>query len=738
AALAHRDSLVVLPTGGGKSLCYQLPPLLRAPGEAALCVVVSPLIALMKDQVDGLRLAGYPAAALHGAVPSDEAAEARRGVEQGRIKLLFVSPERLLSDGFLPWLGGLGRNHPERAVAAVAIDEAHCISQWGHDFRPEYRRIAEVREVLPGIPMHAYTATATPRVREDIVLQLRMVDPAVHVGTFDRPNLSYRVLPRVGQGEDQIEAILKRHPGDAAIVYCISRKQTESVTEALNSRGLQAAAYHAGLDAGRRTRVQDDFLSERLPIVVATVAFGMGIDRGDVRAVIHASMPKSVEAYQQETGRAGRDGLPSECVLLYASSDAVRWGQLMDRSSAESEVDVPPAVLQAQKDLLHQMQRVASGTRCRHRALSEYFGQAYVPPDGGTGCNACDVCNQELEDVEDSTTIARKILSCVARLRGARGDAYGAAYLSDVLRGSAQAKIIQRGHDKLSTWGLLREIEKDTIVSFVDQLVDLGALTRDAGEFPVLRLEALSGPILKGEVPVHLLRARAPEVLAQSDKKRRKADGSVASDLSPQEHRLFEALRQLRRGIATELKVPPYVVFGDAPLLEMSRRRPGSLDAFGTIKGVGGAKLEKFGGRFLQCITEWCAANAVPLGSGSGSGAGSRPVARVVADAPERAPTEGRKQAFALFAAGVGLEDVAATVGRARSTTLQYLTEWIEQEAPTSVAPWVSEADYARITAVADSLGDGRMKPIFDHFDGSVPFDAIRVTLAHRRATGAS
>ncbi|MES2641771.1 MAG: RecQ family ATP-dependent DNA helicase [Myxococcota bacterium] len=744
AALAHRDSLVVLPTGGGKSLCYQLPPLLRAQGEAALCVVVSPLIALMKDQVDGLRLAGYPAAALHGAVSSEEAAEARRGVEQGRIKLLFVSPERLLAEGFLPWLAGLGRHLPERAVAAVAIDEAHCISQWGHDFRPEYRRIAEVRDVLPGVPMHAYTATATPRVREDIVHQLRMVDPAVHVGVFDRPNLTYRVLPRVGQGEEQIEAILKRHPGEAAIVYCISRKQTESVTEALTRRGFQAAAYHAGLDQNRRARVQDDFLAERLPVVVATVAFGMGIDRGDVRAVVHASMPKSVEAYQQETGRAGRDGLPSECVLLYASSDAVRWGQLMDRSSAESEVDVPAAVLQAQKDLLHQMQRVASGTRCRHRALSEYFGQAYTPPDagslstGGQGCNACDVCNQELEDVEDSTTIARKVLSCVARLRGDRNDAYGAAYLSDVLRGSAQAKILQRGHDKLSTYGLLREVGKDTIVSFVDQLVDLGALSRDAGEFPVLRLEAPSGPILKGEVPVHLLRARAPEVLAQSDRKRRKADGSAASDLSPDEHRLFEALRQLRRGIATELNVPPYVVFGDAPLLEMARQRPGSHASFATIKGVGGAKLEKFGDRFLGTIAEWCAANAVPLGAGSGSRPAARQAARPVVDAaPERTPTEGRKQAFALFAAGVKLEDVASTVGRARSTTLQYLTEWIEEEAPESVSPWVDDADYASITAVADALGDGRMKPIFDHFGGSVPFDAIRVTLAHRRATGA-
>jgi ATP-dependent DNA helicase RecQ len=305
-----------------------------------------------------------------------------------------------------------------------------------------------------------------------------MVDPVELVGTFDRPNLSYRVLPRVGQGEEQIARLLRQNPGAAAIVYCISRKQTESVADALSARGLKAEPYHAGLEPTRRGRIQDDFLAERLDIVVATVAFGMGIDRGDVRMVVHASLPKSVEAYQQETGRAGRDGLPAECVLLYSSADAVRWSQLMERSAAESEVDVPPAVLQAQRDLLLQMQRFAAGTRCRHRMLSEYFGQAYTPADGA-GCGACDVCNAELEEVPDATTIARKILSCVARLRGDRDDAYGAAYVADVLRGANTARITQKGHNTLSTHGLLRDLDKDTVVSLIDQLVDLGALVRD-------------------------------------------------------------------------------------------------------------------------------------------------------------------------------------------------------------------------------------------------------------------
>jgi ATP-dependent DNA helicase RecQ len=284
ATLQRRDALVVLPTGGGKSLCYQLPPLLRSPTEPSLCVVVSPLIALMKDQVDGLRLGGYPAAALHGNVSASEASAARRDVESGRLKLILLSPERLLAEGTAPWL----RRIADR-VASVAIDEAHCISQWGHDFRPEYRRLAELRQMLPGVPFQAYTATATPRVRADIIAQLGMRDPAEIVGDFDRQNLTYRVMPRVGNGEAQVEEILRRRAGEAAIVYCISRKQTESLAGALVRRGVHAAAYHAGLETDRRSRVQDDFIAERLDVVVATVAFGMGIDRGDVRVVVHAS-----------------------------------------------------------------------------------------------------------------------------------------------------------------------------------------------------------------------------------------------------------------------------------------------------------------------------------------------------------------------------------------------------------------------------------------------------------------
>ncbi len=716
-----------MPTGGGKSLCYQLPPLLRPEGERSLCLVISPLIALMKDQVDGLKLAGYPAAALYSGHGSDDASAVRSELERGRLRLLMTSPERLLGDGFLSLLRLLHRHSdPAVGVANIAIDEAHCISQWGHDFRPEYRRLAELREVLGGVPVQAYTATATPRVREDIAWQLGMQDPAVLVGTFDRANLTYRVLPRLGQGEDQVAAQLATRAGQAAIVYCISRKQTESMAAELTARGLRAEAYHAGLDSRLRARVQDDFLQERLPIVVATVAFGMGIDRGDVRTVIHASMPKSVEAYQQETGRAGRDGLPSDCVLLYAASDVVRWGQLMERSAAESEVEVAPEVIQAQRDLLAQMQRLATGARCRHEALSEYFGQAYRAALGAEpdeGCGACDVCLRELEEVPDSTTLARKILSCVARLRGERNEAFGAAYVAEVLRGAATAKVLQRGHEKLSTHGILKELEKETLVGFMNQLVDLGALARDGGEFPVLRLTGAAGPILRNEHPVRFLRAKA---VAGAPSRRRTADGVAATALGAQEQELFDVLRAARRDLARELGVPPYIVFGDAALEEMARERPGTTAAFAAVKGVGKAKLQQFGDRFVAAIVGWCEEHGVS----TGGSAAQRAPARV--DPVKSAPRETQRAAARLFERGLSIAEVAAELSRAPSTTAQYLLEWIEAARPADVSPWVTDADYARVLDAVRVVDSERLKPLFEHFSGELSYDTLRIVLTHR------
>lgn len=573
AVLEGRDSLVVLPTGGGKSLCYQLPPLV----SGKLSLVVSPLIALMQDQIDGLRLSGYPAAALHSNCTDNEAARAHRMIEEGELRLLLVSPERAVSGAFQSRLKSMN-------IGAIAIDEAHCISHWGHDFRPEYRRLVELRERLPGVSLHAYTATATPRVREDIVRQLALREPEILIGTFDRPNLTYRVLPRV-KAVDQIADILKRHASEAAIVYCMSRRETESIAHALMERGVNASAYHAGMDGEKRRRIQDRFTTERLDVVVATVAFGMGIDRSDVRCVIHASMPKSVEAYQQETGRAGRDGLEAECVLLYSSGDATRWAQLIETSAAELGNEPDPAQL----ELVRQMRAFASSMRCRHRALSEHFGQVYP----GENCGACDMCLGEVARVPEATTVAQKILSCIARAAGETRATYGAAYIADLLRGSRAQKVLERGHDRLSTFGLLKHMRRDAIVSMIDQLVDQNLLERAPGEFPVLLLTEGSVEVLRGQREVALLSPPAP-----AEKKPRSASGEP--DLSGEQHAVFERLRVLRRRLADEQGVPPYVVFNDATLREMARQMPSTPEALLEIKGVGQARMQRFGEAFLD------------------------------------------------------------------------------------------------------------------------------------------
>ena len=579
AALDGRDASVVLPTGGGKSLCYQLPPLVTG----GLTVVVSPLIALMQDQVDGLRLNGVSAAAAHSNLDAEGRRELREMSDSGELRLLFVAPERLFRDEFLAWLG-------ERQVTAIAIDEAHCISQWGHDFRPEYRRLAELRERFPGVPVHAYTATATPRVREDIQQQLALRDPVELVGTFDRPELTYRVLPRQGLIDQVLEAI-GRHPDAATIVYCISRKDTETLSAQLRSRGVEAKAYHAGLPAEERTQLSADFRAERLHVVCATVAFGMGIDRSDVRLVVHAAMPKSIEHYQQETGRAGRDGLPSECLLLYSGADAAKWRMIMERSGEESgDLEATRAQLQ----LLNHMQRFAGRARCRHRSLSEYFGQEYAEPS----CGACDVCLDELELVPDSHVTAQKILSAVART----GQRYGASYVIDVLRGSKNEKVRARGHDQIPTFGLLKGLTAMRIGNYIDQLVDEAALVRTDGEYPVLVLNEGSAEVLRGDREVEL---RAPKGgLDQPSRRRRGSSATAARALTAPEQELFEQLRGLRREIASSLGVPPYVVFSDVTLEEFARNRPQSRAAMLDCKGVGPKKFDSFGARFLEALAE--------------------------------------------------------------------------------------------------------------------------------------
>jgi ATP-dependent DNA helicase RecQ len=576
AALAGRDSLVVMPTGGGKSLCYQLPPLV---GETT-DVVVSPLVALMKDQVDALEAIGYPAAAIHGGMSPEERAAVRDRLAAGELRLLFAAPERLVNTGLLDVLASVG-------VKRFAIDEAHCISHWGHDFRPEYRQLALLRERFPAASLHAFTATATPRVRTDIARQLGLRDPAELVGTFDRPNLVYRVVPRADRAE-QVLRILGRHRGEASIVYCISRKETERLAARLAAEGILARPYHAGLEARERHATQEAFAGETIDVVVATVAFGMGIDRSDVRLVLHTSLPKSLEAYQQETGRAGRDGLAAECVLLYSSADVFSWESLVRKSAAESELDAAGQEkhVAAQLEHLHAMRRYAQAARCRHAALSEYFGQAYP----GASCGACDVCLGETGSLPDATVTAQKILSCVARV----GERFGVRHVCEVLRGAKTEGVTRHGHDRLSTFGLLADLEQRAAENLVHQLLDQELLSRTPGDRPVVTLNEKSWEVLRGGREVVLLEPRATKT---------RTTKVEADDWEGVDRDLFERLRRWRRRVAESRGKPAWTILDDKALRAIARHKPSSPAALLRCKGIGEKRLADFGPAILDLVS---------------------------------------------------------------------------------------------------------------------------------------
>ena len=575
AALAGRDSLVVMPTGGGKSLCYQLPPLVGDTTD----VVVSPLVALMKDQVDALESIGYPAAAIHSGLDPDERRRIRDRLAAGELRLLFTAPERLVNSGLIDLLAQVG-------VKRFSIDEAHCISQWGHDFRPEYRQLALLRERFPAASVHAFTATATPRVREDIVGQLQLRDPEVLVGTFDRPNLVYRVVPRTDRVAQTL-SVIGRHAGEASIVYCISRKETERLAARLAAEGILARPYHAGLDARERHRTQEAFARETIDVVVATVAFGMGIDRSDVRLVLHTSLPKSLEAYQQETGRAGRDGLAAECVLLYSSADVFSWEALVRKSAEESELEAAEVerLVAAQVEHLHAMRRYAQAARCRHAALSEYFGQAYLP----AACGACDVCLDETASLPDSTVTAQKILSCVARA----GERFGVRHICEVLRGAKTEGVQRHGHDRLSTFGLLAALDQRTAENLVHQLLDQELLARSGGDRPVVSLNARSWQVMRGERPVVLLEPRVGRTRAA------KAD---VDDWEGVDRGLFDRLRRWRRRVAESRGKPAWTILDDRSLRAIARERPASPAALLRCKGIGEKRLADFGAAVLDIV----------------------------------------------------------------------------------------------------------------------------------------
>ena len=576
AILAGRDSVVVLPTGGGKSLCFQAPALVRD----GLAVVVSPLISLMKDQVDTLVGNGVPAALINSSQSADERRRVTDGVREGRFRLLYVSPERLVGDGGDAFRGWLSRCN----VSFIAVDEAHCISQWGHDFRPEYRQLSSLRGQFPNVSLHAFTATATARVRRDIASQLALRDPVELVGSFDRPNLLYRVLPR-NTLKKQLQEVLARHRGEGGIVYCTSRREVEALAAWLSESGVKARPYHAGLDDGERHRNQDAFLDEEIDVIVATVAFGMGIDRSDVRFVVHAGAPQSLEHYQQESGRAGRDGLEAECVLVYSAADFMKWRLMLERNGELTD---------SARKLLRDIERYAASVGCRHRHLVAYFGEAYDRED----CGACDFCLGELETVSNPVDIARKVLSCVARV----GQRFGAAHVAGVLCGSESEQVTARRHHELSTFGLLKDAAVPEVRAYIEQLIAQGFLRQTDDQFPVVALTKEGVDLLRdpSAAPgLALSRQRRPVRGRDREARRSRVEAEAWEGV---DRELFEALRAVRMQIARARGVPPYVIFHDNTLREMARLRPQTLDQLRTIYGVGARKAEDLGEMFLQAL----------------------------------------------------------------------------------------------------------------------------------------
>ena len=576
-SLAGRDTFALLPTGGGKSLCFQLPALIR-PG---LTVVVSPLIALMKDQVDQLQAAGVAATYLNSSLDSAEARSRLAGLHRGEWRILYVAPERLMLDGWQ-------ENLKTWNVAALAIDEAHCVSEWGHDFRPEFRQIAKLRELLPDVPVMALTATATERVRTDIIRHLKLREPAVFVASFNRPNLTYRVTPK-DEPLKQIIEFVKKREDESGIVYCASRATAERVAESLAGRGFSARPYHAGLEAEERSRNQEEFLRDNVKIVCATIAFGMGINKPNVRWVIHYDLPKNIEGYYQETGRAGRDSLPADCLLLFSGSDVAKQTHFIEEMTDEHERNVARAQLR-------QMVHYAESAGCRRSELLAYFGETF-PVDN---CGACDNC-LEPRETYDGTLVAQKFLSCIFRVRQASRFGVGLNHLVEVLTGADTDKIRRWGHDRVSTYGIGKELTRPQWAAVGRELMRLGYVTQDEGEFPTLALTEEGIGVLRSRQPITLTK---PMTLPKVRKIVRR-EGEIACD-----EILFERLRALRKRLADERKVPAYVIFGDATLRQMAREYPTTPEAMSGIFGLGEKKRAEFGETFATAIASYLETNA--------------------------------------------------------------------------------------------------------------------------------
>ena len=696
--LTGNDSLVIMPTGGGKSLCYQLPAL-RLDG---ITLVVSPLIALMKDQVDGLKANGIKAEFINSALPYQDMVRIRGEALRGEVKILYVSPERLALEGFQSLLRSLN-------VCLVAVDEAHCISEWGHDFRPDYRSLGALRRSMPDVPFIALTATATYRVRDDIVTQLGLTNPQRFVASFNRANLNYEVRSK-RNFFGQLAELLESRRNQSAIIYCFSRKETEELAVDLRGLGLMAKPYHAGMDAEARRRTQEEFIAGEFPIVVATIAFGMGIDKPDVRLVVHNSLPKSLEGYYQETGRAGRDGLPSDCVLFYSYGDKSKQEFFINRIEDDIE-------RQNANDKLTQVIDYCQLQACRRRYLLEYFGDETVS-DGASpnDCQGCDICLLPREEF-DATIIAQKILSAILKT----GQRYGITHIDAVLRGGRSKRIRESGHDSLSVFGIAKEHTGDEIKELSALLMAEGLIYRNSEEYPTLGVTDKGRQFLKERQRLTLSRPKRAE-----QTQRQRVDRAATLN-----NELFERLRSLRLEIARELEVPAFVVFNDATLNDMAQRVPRNREEFGRISGVGSVKLQQFGDKFLAEIEQFLRANPDPIKEEPSPDSDH---SRASEKRAVRREGSTYSQTRELLNQGMSASQVAHRRGLSVGTIVSHVEMMVANGIDVDLEPSLPRTDRkVVIEAAFDQAGgtEAKLSTVYENVGDDITYEDIRIVRAH-------
>ena len=691
--LGKRDTLVLMPTGGGKSLCYQLPAL-RFKG---LTLVVSPLIALMKDQVDGLLANGVPAGLLNSTLTAQEANQVQDQARQGKIKILYVAPERLAISGFQRFLQSLD-------VSLIAIDEAHCISEWGHDFRPDYRNLKSLRKDFPGVPVIALTATATEPVREDIVNQLALDKPEIFISSFNRPNLTYTIQPKT-EPLGSLLHLLEKHQGGSAIIYRFSRKATEETALELSERGFSALPYHAGLERDLRRETQEKFIRDQVQIVVATIAFGMGIDKPDVRLVVHYDLPKTVEGYYQETGRSGRDGLPSDCVLFYSYGDRSKQEYFISQIEDDDEREKAHTKLE-------QVLALCDLQTCRRAYLMEYLGESWPETD----CGGCDICLLPREEF-DATEIAQKILSAAVRT----GERFGVNYLVDVLRGSANKAVRTRGHHELPVFGISRDVDADELKEMVRSLVTNGLLAQNGGDYPTLGVSQKGRKFLNDREKLTLTRLKQTTPVQKT---------ALAGDRETAYNtKLFDELAALRLEIATDREVPAYQIFGNKSLQQMAFHMPQNEVEFSKISGVGDAKLRDFSERFLEVINEYMQANGQPVA-----------VNPVPVSAPKkrvRGISMSIRETKDLVAQGLSFEEVAEQRGISETTIRSHLERFIQEGGQIDLGHLMPTEDRrVKIESAFKEMGEARLTPVREFLGDDYTWDELAVVRMDMRQQG--